>query len=223
MINPIEEYKFLKDVNNIKDIAHFTLFEKYMIQNKRGDDKKFEIEDTDQESIMITRNGGYPIPGCTYTFLYGEPDQIMLKFGQKNFIDIVPILFCMNNELGYFSGINMNMLPPETRLQFLESFYTMFKNFLEDVERLTQNDKIAMNKEFIVFMKEGRGQDIIKIFNRQNAANFNYGYRKYDIRKVKKLRMVEYNELVYLPFYAPRNAFRDLNYKQIHNLYQRSK
>ena len=35
MLSPKEEYKFNKDVNNIKDIAYFELFEKYLIQNKK--------------------------------------------------------------------------------------------------------------------------------------------------------------------------------------------
>lgn len=223
MLSPREEYNFLKDINNIKDIAYDTLFTKYLIQNKRGYDKLTEIESTDQESIIISRNGGYPIPGMVYTFIYGEPDQIPLRFGHKDFIDVVPLVFCMNNQRGAFSGINMNMLPTGPRLDFLNSFYNTFKDFLErTAELLAQNDKLALNKRFIEFMKSGGGQEMIRLFNRKNGANFNYGYRSYKIEKVKNLRMIEYNEWNYIPFYNPKDAFREMNQSQIHKLYYRS-
>jgi len=224
MLNPREEYRFLKDVNNIKDIAYFELFEKYLIQNKKGEKKLTQIESTDQESIIVTRNGGYPIPGMIYTFLYGEPDQIKLKVGAKDFIDVVPLAFCMNNQMGSFSGINMNMLPYNVRLDFLESFYKTFKDFFErKAEVLSQNQKLALNKRFIEFIKSGGGQEMIRLFNRKNGANFNYGYRSYKIEKVKQLRMIEYNEWNYIPFYEPKDAFRKINQSQMHKLYYRTK
>lgn len=220
MIPPREEHEFLKNVNNIKDIAYYTLFEKYLIQDKKGTAKLEEIESTDQESKLLKMNGGYPIPGMIYTFLYGQPDQIMLRFGQKDFIDIAPMVFCTNNDRGSFKGINMNMLPPEIRLQFLDSFYEVFKDFfLRQAEELSQNDKLAINMRFLSYAKAGKGQEMLKKFNAQNNANFNYGYRSYKIEKVKRLRMVEYNEWNYLPFLEPKNAFRKMNYSDIHKLY----
>lgn len=223
MIPPREEYKFMKDINNIRDIAYFTIFEKYLVQNLKGDKKLIEIESTDQESIIVTRNGGYPIPGMVYTFIYGEPDQILLKFGQKNFIDLAPVVFCINNQRGSFSGINMNMLPENARLQFFESFYQTFKDFLEEkVDELAQNKKLALNKRFIEFIKSGGGQEMIKLFSKKNKANFNYGYRSYKIEKVKRLRMIEYCEWIYIPFYNPKNAFRKMNQAQIYKLYNRN-
>jgi len=224
MLSPREEYKFMKDVNNIRDIAYFTIFEKYLVQNLRGDKKLIEIDSTDQESLIITKNGGYPIPGCTYTFLYGEPDQIQLKFGQKDFIDVAPVVFCMNNQRGSFSGINMNMLPERARVQFFESFYKTFKDFFkEKVDELAQNKKLALNKRFIEYMKSGGGQKMIKLFNKKDGANFNFGYRQYKIEKVKRIRMIEYAEWPYIIFYSSKDAFRKMNQAQIHKLYYRTK
>jgi len=222
VLSPKEENKFLKNINDINDISYLTLFDKYLIQNKKGYSKLTEIESTDQESIVTTHNGGYPIPGMIYTFIYGEPDQIQIRFGAKEFIDVAPILFCINNKLGGYSGINLNMLPNKTRLDFLESFYQTFKGFFKDVEALTQNEKVALNKRFIEYVKSGKGQDIIRLFNRKNGANFNYGYRSYKVEKVRKLRMIEYNEWNYIPFYNPINAFRKLDQRQIHKLYYNS-
>ncbi len=221
MLNPREECDFLKTITNIEGIANETLFEKYLIQNKRGEKKLEEIESTDQEIKLISLNGGYPMPGMIYTFMYGEPDQIQAKLFTKDFIDVAPILFCMNSDRGSFKGINMNMLPPDARLDFLESFYLTFKDFYErEAEVLSQNDKLAINKRFLSYAKSGKTQEMLRVFNSKNAANFNYGYRSYKIEKVKKLRMIEFNEWLYIPFFVPKNAFRKMNFVQIHKLYK---
>jgi len=225
MNSPIDDYKFMKNIDNIWDIAYFTLFEKYMKYKLRGKEKKIEIDSTDQESIIIEKNGGFPIPGIVYTFIYKGPD-IIVKFPKtaKEYTDLVPLVFCMNIERNSFSGINMNVLPPEVRLQFLDSFYNSFIDFLKkEVDILAQNDKLALNKRFISYMKSGKGQEMLKLFNKKNKANFNFGYRKYLIKKIDNLRMVEYCEWKYMPFYNPKDAFRKLNQAQIYKLYERSK
>lgn len=219
MISPKEEYNYLKNISNIKDIAYNELFQKYLIENKKGQSKLTEIESTDQETIITSLNGGYPIPGMIYTFIYGLQDKIQTKIGDKDFIDYAPLVFCMNNTQGMFKGINLNMLPPDVRLDFLQSFFDTYKDFFSTVENLTQNNKLALNKRFVEFMKSGKGKDLLKIFNNMNNENFNYGYRSYKIEKVKKLRMIEYNEWNYVPFYNVKDAFRKLSFNIIHNLY----
>ena len=85
MLHPRDENKVLKNVNNIDEQAYFTLFEKYIIMNLKGEKKLIEIDSTDQESVIATRNGGYPVPGFIYTFIYRGPDAIVqLKSGQVN-------------------------------------------------------------------------------------------------------------------------------------------
>jgi hypothetical protein len=174
--------------------------------------------------LIVTRNGGYPIPGMIYTFIYREPDKIKLTIGAKEFIDVAPLVFCMNNEPGRFKGINLNMLPTGPRLDFLDSFYNTFKDFLEKtVDDLADNQKLAINKRFLEYAKSGKGQEMLRLFNRKNGANFNYGYRSYLIEKVNQLRMLEYSEWCYIPFYEPKDAFRQLSQSQIHKLYYRTK
>lgn len=226
MRSPIEEYRFLQRVDGVEDTAYFTLFEKYMKYDMRGYEKKFEIEDTDQESIIRSKNGGYPIPGIIYTFLYkGGPFSIPNPPRKPSeYTDLVPLVFCLGIERDSFSGINMNLLPRPVRLNFLQSFYESFGDFLSrEVEVLAQNDKLAMNKRFLAYIKSGKAQEMIKLFSIKNRANFNFGYRKYLIEKVNNLRMVEYPEWKYIPFYEPKDAFRKLNLNQIYKLYDKSK
>ena len=72
-------------------------------------------------------------------------------------------------------------------------------------------------------MKSGKGQEMLKLFNRKHRENFNFGYRRYLIEKVNNFRMVEYSEWKYIPFYDPKDAFRKLNQSQIYKLYGRLK
>ena len=223
MLSPREEYLFNRRVDGIEDIAHYTLFEKYIIEDLRGQEKKQEITSTDQESLLIKKAGGYPFPGFTYTFMY-KGKNIKYKNGQP-FTDLVPIVFCINSgSAEYFTGINMNLLPKEARLKFLQSFYETFKGFLKrEIDVLAQNNQLALNIKFIDLIKSGEGQKMIKIFNSKTNENFNLAYRKYLFRNIRNFRMIEYSELRYLPFYVPKNAFRRLNHSQIHELYQKLK
>lgn len=223
MISPNEEYKHLSTINNIKDIAQFHIFEKYIMQNLRGADKMTEIESSDQESIIQSLNGGYPIPGMIYTFLY-KGDKLVLEIANKKneFFDHVPLVFCMNTGNGFFSGLNLNMFPAAVRLKFMQSYYETFKPFFSKIEILTDNNKLAWNQKFVEYVKSEGTQKILKVFNKKTSANFTFAFRKYLINDVKQLRMVEYSEWPYITFYEPKNAFRGMNQAQIHKLYYRS-
>jgi hypothetical protein len=225
MIHPRDEYKILRNVNNIDEQAYFTLFDKYILQNLKGEDKLIEIDSTDQESVIGKRNGGYPVPGFVYTFLYKGPKAyIEIKEKRFEYTDLVPLVFCMNNDMGNFSGINLNLLPSDARLKFLGSFYETFEEFLSrEADVLAENNKEAFNKRFISLVKSGGGQEMIKYFSRKTGSNFNFAYRKYLIQKVDRFRMVEYSEWKFIPFYEPKDAFRKLNQAEIYKLYNRAR
>ena len=223
---PIDKYKSLMDITNIKNIAYNTLFEKYIIQNKWGYDKLTEIDSTDQESIIVGLNGGYPIPGLMYTFIYKPQKKDEIKVfnnkKEKTYIDYVPLVFCINVNKLNFTGINLNTLPELERVKFLQIFYKSYEPFFKNVEELTQNNKLAINKKYLQIAKSGKGQDMIKIFNNVTGANFNYGFRRYNMKNIDRFRMVEFSEWDYVPHYSPKNAFKGMNQKQVHDLYYRS-
>jgi len=227
MNSPETDYKYFKTITGIDDIAYNTIFEKYIIENLRGNEKKIEIDSTDQETLITKLNGGYPIPGMMYTFIYppkkGENVKIEIKGKEKEYVDFVPLVFCINNRKLNFSGINLNVLPSSERLKFLQSFYDLYEPFFADVELLTENNKLAINRKFIRLVKSGKGQKLIKEFSRRVNANFNYGYRSYKMERVDRLRMVEFCEWSYIPFYDPKNAFKMMNQAQIHSLYWKFK
>lgn len=223
MISPAEEYKILQNEDNILDTAYFTLFEKYMKFNLRGEDKKIEIDSTDQESLIISKNGGFPIPGIIYTFMYKGANFLLNNPPKtpQEYTDLVPLVFCMNSDPKFLSGINLNLLPASSRLAFLDTFYETFKDFLErEVDVLSQNNKLALNKRFLSYMKSGKSQEMLKLFNKKNSDNYNFAFRKYSLGKIKNFRMIEYPEWKYIPFYEPKDAFRKLSLNQIYKLYE---
>jgi len=224
MISPIEEHKHLMYVKNIGELAQLNIFDKYIIQNLKGQAKIFDIEGSDQEGLMQTMNGGYPVPGIIYTFIYkGDKLVIDIASNKSEFFDHVPLIFCMNTGPGFYTGLNLNMLPKQVRLKFLQAFYETFKPFFTNIEVLTDNNKLAWNKKFVEFIKAGGTRKMLMTFNKKTASNFGFAYRKYLIKDVKQLRMIEYSEQAYIPFYEPKNAFRGMNQAQMHKLYYKFK
>ena len=225
MDSPQKRYKVLMNINNIRQIAYDTLFTKYIIEDLRGEEKLWEWESTDQEGLMKRMNGGYPIPGFIYTFIYPPTNiaEIEVKGGVKKYVDYVPLVFCLSIDKEGFNGINLNMLPNLERVKFLNTYYINYKSFFKDIEILTQNEILALNMGFISAATSGDGQRAVKLMSRIAGANFAYGFRKYKMAKIKILRMVEYCEWDYIPFYDPRDAFKLMNQKQIHDIYWKTK
>lgn len=223
MIQPSIEYKELKTINNIKDIAYNILFEKYIRLNIKGQNKVTDIDSTDEESIILKLNGGRPIPGMTYTFIYGASDMIDINNMFKEYKDMFPIIMCYNVYPDHFMGINFNMMPNEERLKFLDAFYKTFKIYLENIELDTENNKLSINEKFIKDVRSGNGPKLIDMFNKMKNANFGYAFRKYNINNVKQLRMIEMNEWKYIPFYDSKETFKKVNDKIIQSNYYKSK
>lgn len=225
MESPLQRYKKLSNINNIRQLATDNIFYKYIDANLKGQQKLTEINSTDQESLLIKLNGGYPVPGCIYTFIYKEKDnEVIVKDGkkEKKFIDYIPIVFCTSIDKNMIKGINLNILPEMERVKFFESYYNLYKDFFKDIEDLTENNKLALNKRYISLATSAKGKEIIPLLSAISGSNFNYGFRSYNVNKIKQLRMIEYTEWEYIPYYAPINAFKLLNMKLIHNLYYKS-
>lgn len=228
MESPIKEYRRLLNIDNIKQISYDTLFTKYIIENLEASKKMTEMDSTDQESLVESFNGGFPLPGFIYTFIYPpkNSEEIIITDGkrEKVYKDYVPIFFCTGiKDNKILRGINLNTLPELERVKFLESYYRMYLDFFKDIELLTENDKLALNKKYINLALSPTGYDIIKLFNELTNAKFNYGFRNYQMDNIKQFRMIEYSEWNYIPHYDPKDAFKLMNQKQIHDFYWKSK
>ena len=165
------------------------------------------------------------IPGIIYTYIYGDLVELQnLPKKPEKYIDLVPLTFCLNINRDGFSGINLNLLPPNARLSFLELFYQIFKDFLErEVDVLAQNDKLALNKKFINLMASGESKQLLKTFSQITGENFKFAFRRYLYPKISSFRIIEYSEWKYIPHYIPNDAIKKLNLNIIYNMYANSK
>jgi len=222
MLDPIQEYKITKDIDKIKDIAYFECFEKYIKLNLKGQEKQIQIDDTDQEHLIINLNGGRPIPGNVYTFIYGgeKTESIIIDGKPKNYIDLIPLVFCFNVLPDGFNGINFNMIPPYPRMErikFFKALYDTFKIYYDNVENYIENNKLSINEQFLAIVRSGKGGDLLKKFNSMAKTDFSYAFRRYksSIITGQKIRMVEIPEWKYIPFYESRETFKKINDKII--------
>ncbi len=226
MESPKIIHEQLKYIDGIKDLSYKYLYENYLMLDLKGSQKLIEIDSTDQESLLKQFNFGLPIPGMIYTFYHLNDkvlDILLDVKTNKEFVyhDVAPILFCTNfNPLTKtIKGINMNLLPSSERLKFFEAFYYRYESFFKDVERLTQNNINAINKKYLILALSGQGQSMIKNFNKAQKALFNYGFRSYHLNNIRKLRLIEFEQWNYIPFYVPKEAFKKINLSVIHSTY----
>lgn len=212
-----ELYDIYSKINGISDVAHFILFEKYIEQNLKGKQKMFQIDSTDQESKL----SGLPIPGMIYTFIYKgkSVDVILKKAKEGEYSDYVPIVLCMGVTDDSLIGINLNVLPSDVRLTFLDGIYNAFPDFFSKVDNLTANQKLAINDRFIRTVETRKGKELIKTLNSIHGQKYSFAYRKYKFKHIIQFRMIEISEWLYIPFYTPVNAFRKMNYQKIHQIY----
>jgi len=227
MENPKLSYEKLKAITNIKEVAYQRLFENYLKLDLEGPQKLIDIESTDQESVLNRMRRGIPYEGMIYTFLHLNDTNISLLRNLKTqkefeFHDFTPIVFCTYVDVvnDNFRSLNLNMLPPSERLKFLQIFYETYKDFFQDVERelLHEND-FAINQEYRLAALLGKNKDLLLYFNRKQRANFSYAYRTYEFKNIKKLRMLEFEEWKYIPFFEPKESFKKANLDLIYKTY----
>lgn len=227
MESPIKEHKYLSTIDNIKKIAYDTLFTAYITENLKKSANYLEIDSTNQEELVKQFNGGFPLPGLMYTFMYPpkKGDEVLINVGkkQKKYNDVVPIVFCFSSSKDYIKGINLNALPNLERVKFLEAFYVTYKSFFEDVELLTENNKLALNDKFISLIASSDGMKQLEFLSKYAGANFKYGFRTYSMKNIKDLRLIEYSKWNYIPHYDPKDAFKLMNQKAIHENYWKTK
>ena len=228
MNSPISAYKELSQITNIKELAYYNLFTKYIERNLVNEKKMNELGSTNQEGIMLKKNGGFPLPGFIYTFI-NQPDkndmgQITVKGKTKEYSDYIPLVFC-TSVIGTksFKGLNLNMFPPLERVKFFEIYYQTYKKFFENIEKTTENEELALNEKFISLMSSPIGKQIVQVMSLKASGNFTFGYRTYNFDRINRFRMIEYTEWDYIPHYEPKDAFKEMNQKQIQELYYKTK
>ncbi|MCK9446211.1 hypothetical protein M0Q50_04900 [bacterium] len=226
MESPKETFEKYKRITNINAIAYDRLFINYLKLGLKGSKKLVDIESTNQEDLINQKLHGVPQIGMIYTFIHinkeGLNEIINAASGKViKFHDFTPILFItsFNGSTGIIKGLNLNLLPNKERLKFLQVYWEFFNEFLKKVEEKTEYNELALNKEYQRLALSGKNSQIIKMFNNDQDASFEYAYRSYDLKNIRNFRMIEYNEWKYIPFYDSRESFKKTNLKLIYDTY----
>lgn len=228
MISPIEEHESLKRIDNIEDVAYERLFTNYLQLKLKNEKKLIDVESTNQEAIILKL--GVAFPGMIYTFI-NINDKNLAQLTNMNsgkvleFHDYTPILFCTsyNPIQKMIKGLNLNMLPNEERLKFLQAFWEHYKTFFERIEEKTEYQKEALNKKYIVATIIGQNPAIFKRFNDKYNALFNFAYRSYKLENLRDYRMIEYEEWRYIPFYNAKSSFKKIGMAKLYQMYNINK
>ena len=227
MESPKIIHEKLKDFTDIEKISYERLFENYLKLDLKGPKKLVDIESTDQESILNRKDGGLPVQGMIYTFIHLNNQNLALLKNLKSnkdiaFHDFTPIFFCTSIDLSKksFKGLNLNILPKSERLKFLQVFYETYKEFFEDIERqlLHEND-VAINEKYRLTALSGKNPALFLYFSRKQHALFNYAFRSYEFKNIRKLRMLEFEEWKYIPFFEAKESFKKINMQLIYQTY----
>jgi len=226
MDSPKLIHEKLIHINDIEKVAFNRLYENYLKYNLKGSKKLIDIESTDQETVLNTQKPGQPFEGMVYTFIHLNEKNLSelenLKTG-KTFVfhDIIPMVFCTSFNLStkLLKGLNLNMLPKGERVKFFQAYYELYKNFLENIEKLTETNQVAINDVYRKAAIAGKNPLIFKRFNDTQHALFNYAYRSYNIHNIRNLRMIEYEEWKYIPFLDAQQAFKKANLDIIYRTY----
>lgn len=219
----LKTYKKLKDIQNIEDIAYNRLYKNYIELKLSGDKKLIDIDSTNQEDLLKSKYSGVPRIGMIYTFIYMDENS---KIPQSEIIfhDKIPLLFCtsVNMKNNLIKGLNLNLLPPEGRLKFLDAFYNFFETFFKNIERKTEYNLEAINTEYERLAISGKNSSLIGTFNNMTKSKFEFSYRSYDMKFIRNLRMIEYQEWQFIPHFHPKHAFKRINLSKLYDIYKNS-
>lgn len=215
-----DEYKELKKIKNIYEEAYKQLVIFPLVDKLYGNKKLIQLDDIDQESKLFNLNNGKPIPGMIYTFLYKAKE--ILTYDNQEFMDIMPLIFCLRSTPYNFTGINLNMLPNKVRLKFLQEYYETYERYFINIDEFLRDGKPAINTSFLRYMQSPNGSKFAELIGNQIDCNIEFAYRKYYYEYVELFRMIEYTQWKYIPFLEPINAFRKADLSKIYKMYRES-
>lgn len=175
-----------------------------LVNNKRGTGKTNELTGMDMESTF-----NYTVlPSMIYTFLYDSPNAE--KIDETNFKDHLPVILCTSFDGKYITGLNFNLIPNDVRANILDIIYNAFQNFYDDVVNdAVLKNKAVLNEKFAALLVNDKNRsEFMKILDTKLGISVSSAYRVYDIKYIRNLRLIEYDNWKYVPFLSFKDSVR---------------
>lgn len=194
-----------KEGKSIEDIAFEYLVSDLLIKEKRGTEKLRELSALDMESKLPIDF----VPAMIYTFLYLSNDKEIS--GIHQFKDAVPVILCFTSTSKTVTGLNFNMIPNNVRASILDLIVKLAKAPLYDnSNKFKLIDKVAK-----LFTTPNGVSAFLKAIEAETDLNVSNAVRTYNIDKIKRLRLIEYDMWKYVPSLCFKDAIRGANLADI--------
>lgn len=220
-----EIIEFFKE--NKKNSKIVTLAEEYLLQdtlskNLKGDAKIKELDGMNMESKFA----GKIIPSMIYTFIYDTKKEMQL-IDDITFGDKMPIVLCcdvkeVQKEINgkkvkgiNLIGINLNFLRPEQRAVILDTLFSKFSGFYNNLYKDVYANKASINIALANVLKKS---DLIKNIQTLTKIDISKCVRSYNISFAKNIRLIEYNLWKYIPLYEAQRTISGISIKKLQEI-----
>ena len=169
-----------------------------LIKEKRGPEKSREITAMNMESDSPKDF----VPSMIYTFLYVSDKEEEAK--TIKFKDNVPVILCFSSNASTVTGLNFNLIPNDARASILDLIVKLTK-----FQPIKDGNKFEANKTMVKLCSVENGvSSFIKAIEIETGLNVSGAVRTYNLKFVKRLRMIEYDMWKYIPALSFKDSIR---------------
>lgn len=191
----VEIYKNSK-LQSVAAQATQNLVQTLLVDKIKGPSKSQELTGMDMERTFNKTL----YPSMMYTFLYDSPDAEQVN--NTTFKDHTPVILCMSFDGNCITGLNFNLIPNDIRAHILDIIYNAFTSFYKDkVSAAVMNNSAALNEQFASMLaNEKTRSGFMQILNASLGLDVSNAYRTYNVKYVRNIRLIEYDNWKYIPF-----------------------
>lgn len=170
-----------------------------LIKELRGSEKSRELTALNMEENMPMNF----TPAMIYTFLYITGDKAE-EINNLKFKDNVPVIFVFNSNSNTVCGLNFNLIPNNERAAILDIIVELTKAPLFD-----KTGEFKANESLTKLFNLKNGvNSFLQYVSQKTGLNVSSAVRTYNVKNIKKMRLIEYDMWQYIPFLSFKDAIR---------------
>lgn len=210
-------FKLISDPNISREYtkkAKKTILVDLYDKNLYGKDRAIDLEFWEDEKYF--KEVSLFIPGCFYIFRHDG--QIIKNQEGKEFHDVVPIFLALSvgtdreGEDKYVLGINFNVLTKPVRAAILQELNDADPKFFDNLFLDRWNKKHTYSKTIVkMFIGPRLSKFCERICQKYKIDKKSVAFRKYFIKNISKVRLIDYWQWKFLPFLDFEKGIRGVN------------